>query len=274
MNLRMHQLVTASLICAIAGAVFWLGNETRWGDALTLRPMLPKIPPAQPIDANLLPDYKLIAGTQTADTAFMQIQERTLFTPSRALAPPPAAPEQPKPTMRKGQFVLTGAIVAGDSKIAYLRELATNKTHNLRIGEAVNGVSIASIEPRKVVLKQFEDSEELSLNIGQAAKFAPAPQQVATATPGFPQLPPGANPQGVFPPGFAPGQPASGVNPSVQPAIGPQGGAYNAGAPIPPPPIYPQQAVPAPGAQPGAVGVQPPATDDSPRRRRMWQNAQ
>jgi hypothetical protein len=286
MNLRMHQLTTLVLLGAIGGVGFWLGERTQWGNNLSAKVVVPPVPEPQPTEARLLPGYQLLPPTQTAETAFMPIQERTLFSPSRALAPPPAVPVPPAPTMRKGQFVLTGAIVAGEIKVAYLRELSANKTISVRQGEAVNGITIAEIEPRKVVLKQFDDSEELLLNIGQAAKFAPAiampaPIPVAAApgmipgmpsipgqpAPGFPQMPPQI--------GAAPGQPFNPVFAGVQPPV----------------PLYPQAPIPVPGqpasgqpqgaaaaagvAAPGQPAAGQPAEPENPRaRRRMWQNAQ
>jgi hypothetical protein len=288
MNLRSHQLITLLLLGCVGAAGFAFGEHVQWGKAFQVKPTLPRALPPQENEAKLLADYQLLAANQTAETAFMPIQDRTLFVPSRTLAPPPAAVVPPAPTMRKGQFVLTGAIVAGEQRIAYLRELATNKTVSIKKGEAINGITVAEIEARKVVLKQYEENEELLLNVGLAAKYAPAPTpvpqpfpQVAAGQPapfpgqpvpgqpigqpaGFPQMPPGFNPQtGNFAPAAANAPQGIGAPPPLYPP--PVGAAAAAGQPVPT-----GSPNPAPTGQPGQ-----PAPDENPRsRRRMWQNAQ
>jgi hypothetical protein len=81
----------------------------------------------------VLPDYE-VAGGLAART---ETTTRTLFNPTRRPAPPVVA-EAPKPTIKRGQFTLTGTLVVDGKSTAFLREVAGGKSRRSR--ESINGL--------------------------------------------------------------------------------------------------------------------------------------
>lgn len=197
--------------------------------------------PAKVVEARLLPPFALPPEPATpAETV-----AKPLFVPTRRPSPPVATAGTP--VMRKGQFVLTGVTIVPDASFAFLRETASGKTLSVRKGNMVNGITVDVVEPRRVVLRMGEETEELALNIQVPARVAtaPAPSQgvppapgsaSAAATPGFAGQAPGAPPA-------QPGAPAA-----VMPAAPPG----------------------APGATPATPSSQAPVS----QRRRPWINPQ
>lgn len=193
--------------------------------------------PARIVEAKLLPPFALPPESATpAETV-----AKPLFVPTRRPSPPLATAATP--TMRKGQFVLTGVTIVPDVAFAFLRETASGKTLSVRKGNMVNGITVDIVEPRRVVLRMGEETEELALNIQVPARVAAAP----------------APSQGVPPaPGSAPAAPRpgfSGQAPGTPPA--------QPGAPAGATPAAPAGA---PAATPATPSTQAPVS----QRRRPW----
>ena len=257
----------AVLMLGIAGLIGW---QTDWGRAW--RDSSPEIEARKAnLDTAVLPAYKLAP----LDSDYKQTTERPLFVPTRR--PAPAANTSAQVVMKKGQFKLAGTTVSTGVSIAYLVETANNKTHRVNQGGEINGIRVERVDAARVLLKQGDDSEELSLRTAASPKLPPPAQVAAAPIPGQPgqqgqpiqpgQLPgvPGGNfgpplpqgqafPQGVpqqVPPQFASGQPVAGAP-----------NAAVAGAPV-------QQPLPVPGVTPNAGQTDPNAVQ---MRRRRFQN--
>jgi hypothetical protein len=102
------------------------------------------------------------------------------------LSPPspplvPVAIEPPKPTMRKGQFILDGIIITKDKNIALLREVASRKMVRVELGQEINGMQVEKLERDKITFKQGDEREEVILKI----KTVSGP----TGKPGSPRAP-------------------------------------------------------------------------------------
>jgi hypothetical protein len=157
--------------------------------------------------------------------------------------------------MKKGQFVLTGVTVTPDVSVAFLKELANGKTVGVKKGAQINGLIVESVEPRRVVLRQGEESEDLHLSVQVPARVAAAPAAPA---------PPATNL-------FAPRSAVAGAVPDSSVPAAP-GAPQAAGAAAPGTPL-PQGASAAQGApadQPSQPGASAPASG----RRRPWINTQ
>lgn len=208
----------------------------------------PSRAPAKVAEVKFLPPFSLPPDAQPQP----ETVARPLFVPTRRPSPPAAVAAAS--SMKKGQFVLTGVTVTPEIAFAFLKEVAGGKTHSVRKGSQVNGITVETVEPRRVVLKQGEESEDLPLNIQAPAKVAAAPA-----------------PTGAVPP--APGVPA----PAGVPGAAGAAAAPPRPATAPPPP---GTAMPAPGAAatagtvPGATPQTPALPAPAPGRRRPWINAQ
>ena len=160
----------------LAAVVFLgvIGFETGWG--LAVRPPLPA---ADSVPRNTDMLATLPAFTLPAlDTAFKETAERPMFTPTRR--PPATSLAGNVPAMKKGQFKLSGTSVNNDLTIAFLRETATGKTVRVTKGKEVNGMTLDVVEANRVVLKQGEETEELTL---RTAASPPAPPKVEPPAP-------------------------------------------------------------------------------------------
>ncbi len=261
-------LLGLSLITTV-GVIGW---ETDWGRLLVGEAVTESTPRVATLDSKILPVYGLAPMT----AHYKETVERPLFVPTRRPAPASTASQT---AMKKGQFKLAGTTISAEVSVAYLFEAATNKTHRVNMGSEFNGMTVAKVEANKVVLRQGDDSEELSLRTSASPK--PLPTHVAApgqpGSPGQSNQPRPMDPMGGSMPG---GTAMAGPGGQVPP---PGMGGPDSGAPTPttaPPGVGPTQGRPNVGPRPpdasntGNVDVTaPPADANTPQtRRRRFQN--
>ena len=156
----------------LAVAIAFLGWETDWGRALAPVPEPVEPIVAKPVPVSVLPDFTVAGGL----AARPETVARTLFNPTRRPAPPVVA-EAPKPTMKRGQFTLTGTLVVDGKSTAFLREVAGGKARRVLQGESINGLVVAEVKPDRVRLTMGDESEDLILKV----QTNPKPTAVAAA---------------------------------------------------------------------------------------------
>lgn len=168
-------------IILFAGLIAGIGIESDWGQKTAWPIAAPEMAPAAFIKPALTEPYQL-----PAPDSFLETTLRPLFVPTRR--PTPKLPDAPKQSMRKGQFLLAGTLIVGDTKFAQLIEKAGGKTHVIAEGKDINGIVIRQVAPTSVVLSQFDETEVVSLQPPQtaAAKAAAA----GSGSPGQPVPPP------------------------------------------------------------------------------------
>ena len=162
--------------------------------------------------------------------------------------------------MKKGQFKLNGTSVSNELALAFLFETATGKTVRITKGKEINGMTLDTVEANRIVLKQGDETEELTLRTAASPPRPLAPIPVPGSPPNIPGAPQGTPPAGVA----------------------------NVGSVLPPPrsPLPFNPLVPAPGSSqlPGFVmpsAVTPQVTQpvpqseggDAGQRRRRFQTA-
>jgi general secretion pathway protein N len=228
MKLRFDINVLRSLLPLLPAAVLALviGAELGWEqrDGVAATPAVTAPPIETVAVATLRPDFALPGPEER----YSEISERPLFVPNRR-PPPTLAVEAVKSTMLKGQFVLVGVIQGGgNDNIAILREVASGKNRRVKLGREINGLKLAKVEPKKVILTQGGDSEELSLKL-----VSPPQSQTQMAQPGATGTP-----------GQQPYNPGS-VRPPAMPIMPSGSGAAPPG--LRPMPAMPGQPVTAPG---------------------------
>jgi hypothetical protein len=208
-----------ALVAPVRASFWWLvpavllavavGWETGWGRAL--RKSLPADEPviSKPVETALLPEYDIAGGV----AARTETTSRTLFNPTRR--PAPAGPQDgANARMQRGQFTLTGTLVADGKSTAFLRETGGSKaSRRVQQGQSINGMLVADVRPDRVKLTLGEEAEELVLKV--ATNPRPTPQPVAAA-PG----PAGAAPVAQARAGAAP---AAQAGQAAAPAAMPQG---------------------------------------------------
>lgn len=217
------RIALIALAAALAAALGWVSD---WGRDFSAEPDVLRQKAAVKADAGtLLPDFKLSAESN----AYAQISERPLLNPTRRPAPTQAiaqtAPEPPRPQIRRGLYQLVGVSDLGGVKVAQVKETATNRTKNVRVGDLLQELEVARIDQQSVTLSFLGETDVLSL-----AKFtpsgrlpvpapAPPPQPVAGVSPPPPAAVDNAVPVAIppaLPPSIATansGQPGSGVDP-------------------------------------------------------------
>src|SRR5262249_50790262 len=140
---------------------------------------------------------------------------RPLFVPLRRPSPP-AEPAQ-QTSLKHGLYTLQGVTIAGDTRIALLKEKSTGHIVRAEKGKDLNGMKIAEVTPESVTLAVGTDQEAIPL---QVVKPGPAPSTPPGGPFGLAGAVPGAIPaqSAVQPP--VPGAP----NPAPQaggPTFGP-----------------------------------------------------
>jgi len=195
--------VTAAVLAAIIVIELGVGGGLREA----LAPSSAKR--AVAAEAKLLPPVVATAPEQ----AYPETTARPLFLPTRR--PAPVATAEDRKAFVQGQFVLQGVTVAGDTRIALLREKANGRLHRVERGREVNGIQVIEIQPEGVTLAQGGEREVLSL---QVQRPTGAPVAASQAGPFAPTLPPPGTPQAAVAGQAAPAASAALVAPQSQAA--------------------------------------------------------
>jgi hypothetical protein len=175
--------LTALLGLAACGGLAALGIETDWGKNLRAAGAPERSLAGATELTPTLPAFKM----GELDAAFKESAERPLFTPSRR--PPPSVQAAAAPQMKRGQFKLAGTVVNAGISVAYLVEIAANKTHRINKGAEVlgqPGLVVDAIEPSRVVLKMGEETEILELRTAASPPRSAVPVAPQGNPPGQP----------------------------------------------------------------------------------------
>ena len=219
--LRRNPLVAALSVAAAALALIvavelWSG----------LRPAPDPQPPraAAAADAKLLPPLALAPAEQ----AYPEVAARPLWVPTRR--PAPQAAVAGAPAFKRDQFVLQGVTIAGNTRIALLRDKASGKVHRVASGDEVNGLKLVEVKPEAVTLAQGDDRETLQLlvqkppaaTVGAAPGTGPfaasqAPTGMAAPGAGMPFPQPSGTAGGPVPVPAQPGNAPMPANPTPAP---------------------------------------------------------
>ena len=249
---RRNGLTALLGLCALASLAV-IGYETEWGHSLRSTATAT----AGARKAEMVATLPAFALTPL-ETGYRESGERPLFLPTRR---PVLAVAVSQIVMKKGQFKLTGTSVAPDMSVAYMQEVSSGKTIRVTKGQEINGIKLEIVESARVVLKQGDDSEELTLRTAASPpKPAAPPGTVVAGQSGL--VPATSGPAAAFMPGGAP---------VAQPPV-PAGSAATT------PPAAPQQMAisilrsAAPVAAPNANEA-PADSNPAAQRRRRFQNA-
>lgn len=177
-------LIAILLVLAAVSLMAVIGTEIGWGQRISLPTPVSKPQQTKVALAPLQPEFSLPPLEQT----YTEVLVRPLFVPSRRPPPVPPPPPPVVPAMRKGQFVLVGVILTKEKNIALLREIANGKISRVEQGKEINGILVASMEKEKVILKQWDDKEELVMKIQPMPKM-PTAQAGPPGMPGQPGVP-------------------------------------------------------------------------------------
>lgn len=176
------------LIALAIALAIGLGFETDWGAALMSQTPVSRNVSGKHEMASVLPDFRL--GSEAG--MYSQIVEKPLLNPSRRPAPTQAvvaATEPPKPQIRRGLYQLVGVIDLGKSRIAQVREVASNRVLSVRAGDKLQELTVEDIDAGNVRLAFQGEHELISL-----AKFTPSGR---VPPPPAPPAPPAVQPQPV-----------------------------------------------------------------------------
>ncbi|MFZ1548002.1 MAG: hypothetical protein WAT12_13030, partial [Candidatus Nitrotoga sp.] len=179
-----RQFTTILWLAFILLLIWTIGTELGWGNHVNMPLPQPKPQKTRSAELPLQPEFVLLS----LDKSYTEILARPLFVPTRRPLPPKPVPRQlspssrppppppmpvsvpvpivpPKPTMRKGQFILDGIIITKDKNIALLREVATRKMVRAELGQEINGMQIEKLDRDKITFKQGDEHEEVILKI-------------------------------------------------------------------------------------------------------------
>lgn len=175
------------------GLMTVIGHETNWGQQLTL-PLPQLIEEAPAFQAPVVVGPFVLPGPDQ----YLETSLRPIFISARRPAPATPAPEPPKPTMKRDQFILTGTTIVPEGKFAFLLERTTNRVRVVAEGKEINGIRVSEVRPERVTLSQFDESEVLTIRTARGtglpgsplpALSAPAPQVPSPPTATQPAVP-------------------------------------------------------------------------------------
>jgi general secretion pathway protein N len=222
---RYPLLSALAIVAALLVGV--LALEFVSGAALRERMAAATAPRPAVVQTKLMPPIAAV----NPDQEYAETGSRPLFIPTRRPAPPQATAAAAS-SMNKGQFFLTAVIIAGDMKIALLREKSSGRVVRVEQGKDVNGITVAQIDREHVTLTQAGDREVVPLVVSKGAALPPgAPVPNASGPFGPPQGGPPIVP--------APGAVNPAARPPVQPPVAPRALPNNGFGPNPanyPPP--------------------------------------
>lgn len=159
MSARTASLVLWLLVAGLAAAaIFWqVGHPPRLPVATGAAAKLPELPTVTPLSPFHLP----------ASGAYGEIAARPLFVATRRPEAPipvePPPPEKP-PAGSEKTFLLLGVMVTPTLTTVLLRPEEPNaKTVRVKPGETVGGWLLETVFPNRVVLRQGQTVQELTL---------------------------------------------------------------------------------------------------------------
>lgn len=229
--LRRNPLIAAlGVLCAVLAALVIV--ELATAGASTGRAPVRK---AAPAEAKLLPPL----AAAPAEQLYPETANRPLWIPTRRPAPAAAVVAA---SFARGQFILQGVTIAGETKIALLKEKASGRVHRVEKGRDVNGLQVSEIEPDKVTLAQGAEREVVELRVQR-------PGAPGAPTPGMPGQPAGAAGGPFAPVAAATGAPVPAAVPATPPSPSPFGQPLVAPG-TSPGPLAPSPVSPAPPSPP------------------------
>lgn len=172
-----NALIFVATLLAVA-----LGIESNWGGALVGALPDPIQPHGKRDTASVLPDFRL--GSDS--TTYAQIADRPLLSPSRRPAPTQqvaAAPEPPKPTIRRGLYTLLGITDLGNGRMAQVREVAVNRVRTVREGDQLQELTVKAVMATHVILAFQGEYDTLDLPKYTASGRVPLPPAAPAAQP-------------------------------------------------------------------------------------------
>lgn len=118
-------------------------------------------------------------------SALSATRERPLFAATRRppppvvtaeAAPPPPPPPPPPPEPEKPHFALVGTVIGEPQGIAVVRDQSTSSLVRVRVGEAVSGWRLRSVDERTMIIEKNSQVVTLSLpEKNSAPQLAPGP---------------------------------------------------------------------------------------------------
>jgi hypothetical protein len=235
--LQRHPLIVAlAFLAAVLAAV--IAAELGLGGLEGSIPVAASKQASAP-DVKLLPAVLAVAPEQ----AYPEIATRPLFTPTRRPAPEAVV----QPTVVRGQYILLGITVAGNTRIAILKEKTSGRIHRVEKGKDIGSIKVAGVEPEVVTLSHGAEQEVLTLQVQRPVPAVPGAPAVVPTPAGGPFAPTAQQPTAAPPAALAPA-------PGAAPAAGaPPAGITSLMAPSGPMPVSPGAANPSPPAVPQAA---------------------
>jgi hypothetical protein len=174
------QIGLAALAAALVIALGWI---TDWGQDIGRVQLHENAATAKADGATVLPDFKL--GSEAS--AYALIADKPLLNPTRKPAPTQpiaaVAPEPPRPQIRRGLYQLVGVSDFGGVKVAQVREVSSSRVRSVRVGDALQELTVRSVAPESITLAFAGEEELVTLPKFTQSSQIPQPRAVAQAAP-------------------------------------------------------------------------------------------
>lgn len=171
------------LLCVLLGYVVYIQAEA----ALPLPPE-PRVTAAPAGDAAappVEPEFSMPPLENFAETLARPLFMDTRRPPEPGTEPvalePESVPEPPKPTPKLVGVELSGIVITPSSRVALIRGARGREVVRITEGEEFAGWTVETIDPDRVVLRQDDVFEELTLKDKVGRKRARPPREAGTS---------------------------------------------------------------------------------------------
>lgn len=153
--MRRRALLLLAAMLATTTVVHAIGLPGTQTAEVAATPEIPALPPAPRHEAARLAAYKVVV-------------ERPLFTTSRRPpAPPETRPAAPHTPVPPPDVVVVGIVAGPSVRVALIREKKATILQHVAEGDLIDGWTIDTIQPHRVVLRQHGETHEVPIHDGR-----------------------------------------------------------------------------------------------------------
>jgi hypothetical protein len=150
--------VFLALLCAILAAALIVELTTGDED-------IAEVPPAKPQPRKPEQEAETQPGfVMPPEDTYTEVSERPLFLQSRRPLPPEMMTKEETPAeMSRAEFVLSGVILTGTLRMAFLQSQSSPKIARVEEGQEFEGWTVEAIHPNKVIMRRGQEVSEVAL---------------------------------------------------------------------------------------------------------------
>lgn len=171
------------LLCVLLGYVVYIQAQATL--PLPPEPRVTAAPVGDAAEPPVEPEFSMPPLENFAETLARPLFMNTRRPPEPGAEPvalePVSKPEPPKPTPKLVGVELSGIVITSASRVALIRSGRGREVVRVTEGEEIDGWTVETIDPDRVVLRQDDAFEELTLKDKAGRKRVRPPREAGTS---------------------------------------------------------------------------------------------